>query len=56
MSIVSKIFGDANEKYVKKLQPQVDKINSLEKEFESFFDAQLKEKTQQQQAQVPQNP
>ncbi len=47
MSIVSKIFGDANEKYVKKLQPQVDKINSLEKEFESFFDAQLKEKTQQ---------
>ncbi|MDO8601260.1 MAG: preprotein translocase subunit SecA [bacterium] len=47
MSIVSKIFGDANEKYVKKLQPQVDKINSLEKEFESFSDERLKEKTQQ---------
>jgi len=45
MSIVSKIFGDANEKYVKKLQPQVDKINGLEKEFESFSVEQLKAKT-----------
>ena len=35
MSILTKIFGDANEKYLKKIQPLVDKINSLEKEFES---------------------
>jgi len=34
MSIITKIFGDANEKYLKKIQSLVDKINSLEKEFE----------------------
>jgi len=47
MSVISKIFGDANEKYIKKLQPLVDEINSLEKEFEGFSNAQLKEKTYQ---------
>jgi len=45
MSIVTKIFGDANEQYIKKIQPLIDKINSLEKEFESFSDEKLKEKT-----------
>ena len=35
MSILNKIFGDANEKYIKSLQPTIDKINSLEKELES---------------------
>jgi len=45
MSIIRKIFGDANEKYLKKLEPIVEKINSLEPEFEKFSDAQLKEKT-----------
>ena len=45
MSIINKIFGDANEKYLKKLQPLVEKINSLELEFESFSDERLKEKT-----------
>ncbi len=45
MSIITKIFGDANEKYLKKLQPIVEKINSLEKEFESFSNEKLKEKT-----------
>ncbi|HDZ54745.1 MAG TPA: preprotein translocase subunit SecA [Candidatus Nealsonbacteria bacterium] len=33
MKILSKIFGDANEKYLKKFQPIVEKINSLEREF-----------------------
>ena len=47
MSIIAKIFGDANEKYIKKLQPLVDEINSLEKEFEAFSNEQLKEKTKQ---------
>jgi len=46
MPILSKIFGDANEKYLKKLQPIVDKINGLEKEFEGFSNDQLKAKTQ----------
>src|SRR4030042_6031894 len=45
MSILNKVFGDANEKYVKSLKPIVDKINSLEPEFESFSDTRLKEKT-----------
>jgi preprotein translocase subunit SecA len=45
MSILTKIFGDANEQYIKKLQPVVEKINSLEKKVGSFSDEQLKEKT-----------
>ena len=47
MSIVSKIFGDANENYLKKLQSTVEKINSLEREFEGFSEEQLKTKTQE---------
>ena len=45
MSIITKIFGDSNEKYVKKLQPLVDEINSLETGFEKFSNEKLKEKT-----------
>jgi len=47
MSILNKVFGDANEKYLKKLQPVVEKINSLEKEFEGFSDEELKKRTYQ---------
>ena len=51
MSILSKVFGDANKQYFKKFQPIVEKINSLESEFESpaFFSkwAGLKEKTEE---------
>ena len=47
MAILTKIFGDANEKYLKKLQPIVEKINGLEKEFEGFSNEQLKEKTKE---------
>ena len=46
MSFLTKIFGDANEGYLKKLRPQVAKINSLEKTFKSFSDTQLREKSQ----------
>jgi len=45
MSFFSKIFGDANNDYFKKLQPIIKKINSLEPEFEKFSDEKLKEKT-----------
>jgi preprotein translocase subunit SecA len=45
MGILNKVFGDANEKYVKDLQPKIDKINSLEPECEKFSD--LKEKTKE---------
>ena len=47
MSILSKIFGDANEKYIKNLEPIVEKINSFEKDFEKFSLEQLKEKTKE---------
>ena len=47
MSILSKIFGDPNEKFVKGLQPIVEKINSFEPEFEKFSQDQLKEKTKE---------
>ena len=33
MSILTKIFGDPNEKFIKNLQPIIDKINSFEPEF-----------------------
>ena len=56
MSIVSKIFGDANEKYLKKLKPQVDKINNLEKEFGSFSNEQLREKTKELKDKLGGNP
>lgn len=36
MSILTKIFGDPNERIIKSLQPLVQEINSIEKEFESF--------------------
>jgi preprotein translocase subunit SecA len=45
MSIFKKIFGDPNEKYLRKIQPLVEKINSLEKDFEKIPDEKLKEKT-----------
>ena len=42
---MSSIFGDANARYIKSLQPIVDRINELEKDFEKLSDTQLKEKT-----------
>jgi len=45
MSIFKKMFGDANEKYLKRLQPIIEKINSLEPEIEKLSDKNLKEKT-----------
>jgi preprotein translocase subunit SecA len=45
MSFLSKVFGDANERYVGELKPIVQKINSLEKEYEQFSNSQMKDKT-----------
>ena len=44
MSILSKIFGDPNDKFIKSLGSLVEKINSFEPEFEKFSIEQLKEK------------
>ncbi|MDO8686607.1 MAG: preprotein translocase subunit SecA, partial [Candidatus Berkelbacteria bacterium] len=44
MGFFSSIFG-SNEGVVKKMQPQIDKINSFEKELEKLSDDQLKNKT-----------
>ena len=43
--ILRAIFGDPNEKELKKVQPLVDEINELEPEFEQLSDEQLRAKT-----------
>ena len=39
------LFKSYSEKEVKRVQPQVDKINALEKEYEKLSDAKLRAKT-----------
>ncbi len=43
MSWLTKIFGDPNEKYIKKLQPMLAEIRSVEDKFRGMSDSQLKE-------------
>jgi len=43
--MLEKLFGDPNKRYLKKIQPLVDKINQLEPEFERFSIEELKKKT-----------
>jgi len=45
MSIVDLVFGNANKKYIQKLQPTIKKINSLEEEYKKLSDDELKNKT-----------
>jgi preprotein translocase subunit SecA len=45
MSIIKKIFGDYNQKYIEKLYPIINRINDLEKNFLDLEDERLKEKT-----------
>ena len=47
MKILTKIFGDANEKYLKSIKPIIQKINDLEPKFQGFSDEELKQKTQE---------
>ena len=46
MSIINKIFGDPNEKVLKKIYPIVDEINKLEGKFQELSDEQLKNQTE----------
>ena len=43
--MLTKLLGDPNKRYLKGIQKIVDEINRLEKEFESFSDEDLKNKT-----------
>jgi len=45
MSIFNKLFGDANEKVIRDLQPIIKQINDLEPEMIKLNDAGLKERT-----------
>lgn len=45
MSILTKILGDENEKYCKKLMPLIEQINQFEDNFKQLSDTQLKDKT-----------
>lgn len=47
MNFLKKIFGDENTKYLKKIQPIVDKINSLEEVISPLSDEELKAKTKE---------
>ena len=42
---IGKIFGDANERVLKRTRPTVDRINELEPEFMALSDADLRAKT-----------
>ncbi len=47
MSIFKKIFGDPNTKIIKSISPIVDKVNKLEKDWQSLSDENLKKKTEE---------
>ena len=47
MGLLDKIFGSKNQKVLKKIQPLVNKINSLEDEFSLLNDIDLKNKRNQ---------
>ncbi|MFB5674693.1 preprotein translocase subunit SecA [Paenibacillus terreus] len=47
LGIVKKIFGDTNERDVKRLMKTVDLINKMEPDFEALTDEQLKGKTEE---------
>ncbi|MEA3295762.1 MAG: preprotein translocase subunit SecA [Patescibacteria group bacterium] len=44
---LDKLFKDANQKYLKKIQPELEKINNLESQFKSFSNEELKQKTKE---------
>ncbi|MCD6193315.1 MAG: preprotein translocase subunit SecA, partial [Candidatus Aminicenantes bacterium] len=45
MGILSKIFGDYNERYLRKLYPVVNQINKLESKFQKFSNDDLRKQT-----------
>lgn len=47
LNLVQKIIGSRNDRFIKKVSKTVQKINSLEPEFEKLSDQELKTKTQE---------
>ncbi|MBI4919989.1 preprotein translocase subunit SecA [Candidatus Azambacteria bacterium] len=47
MSILSKIFGDANERYLNKIKPLLKEVNSFDGQFLKLSDSDLKNKTEE---------
>jgi preprotein translocase SecA subunit len=45
LSLIKKIVGTKNEREIKRLRPYVDRINSLEPEYQKLTDAELRGKT-----------
>jgi len=45
VSFLNKIFGDANERYLKSVRLLVEEINKFEAEFEKFSAEEIKNKT-----------
>ena len=43
-SLFRKVFGSRNDRILKNMQKDVDRINALEPEFEALSDAELKER------------
>ncbi len=54
--LAKKIFGTKNEREIKKLKPIVDKINQLEKEFDSLSNKEIREKSLQLKEKVQSDP
>ena len=50
--ILTKIFGTANERLIKRLMPIVNEINAMEPEIEKFSDEELKAKTAEFKARI----
>ncbi|MCU1310316.1 MAG: protein translocase subunit secA [Candidatus Angelobacter sp.] len=46
-SVLAKVFGTKNEREIKRIQPQIDRINALEPEIQQLSDEQLRAKTQE---------
>lgn len=45
MSIISKLFGDPNERVIKSLKPQLAQINDFEEKYKALSDEELKHQT-----------
>ena len=47
MSLLSKIFGDANERYIDKIRPLLKEVNSFDEKISKLSDSELKNKTKE---------